>query len=261
MWLLGFGFDGLTNIVKTNQKALPFRNKGWPPYQRMKELMPSKAKGGNAFRPGVDGDESSSSSSDSDDSDDEAEAGGTMNKEKGKGKAVIELEANKERKDDSETSDSGSDSDKEVSLCLLDLYSCLLEIRLPPLPNALHIAHLHSLLRRSANMSLRPSLPPQRNPEASPMVHMRCTHFLRKLESSHQLFVTACVMTRTNGRYNYHFYLPLLSGSRMLCVDCRRSIEIYQIIRWLIFSLFLNILLVQLMLILLLPLMDYERSG
>ncbi|KIJ11018.1 hypothetical protein PAXINDRAFT_45369, partial [Paxillus involutus ATCC 200175] len=35
------------DYMKTNKDAGPFRNKGWPLYEKMKSVMPSNARGAN----------------------------------------------------------------------------------------------------------------------------------------------------------------------------------------------------------------------
>ncbi|KIK14877.1 hypothetical protein PISMIDRAFT_44875, partial [Pisolithus microcarpus 441] len=45
---IGLENEGVwTDFVKKNKHASPFQNKGWPHYEKMKLLMPSKGKGLN----------------------------------------------------------------------------------------------------------------------------------------------------------------------------------------------------------------------
>src|SRR5882762_1330577 len=41
----------MSMTLQKHPKAAPFRNKGWPPYEEFRQLLPTSAKGSNAFHP------------------------------------------------------------------------------------------------------------------------------------------------------------------------------------------------------------------
>lgn len=114
---------------KSHKNAKPFRNKGFPHYDTMLLLMPSKAKGTYVFRAGQDGaSQVAEESTDDEDEEDELLDDGDDGKQS---------EEDKDGEDDEDEEDDGDDDETSflVRTCLYVLYMLpQLAYRILPLP-------------------------------------------------------------------------------------------------------------------------------